>query len=261
MNSGPDQNFPPAVPSSESLQTKHYERIAAEYDNHYKDSYSQKYIRRFIIEPMFSGIELNDKSVLESMCGGGQVTEFLFEKNARVTGLDISPQQTTNYKRRHRRANVVCGSILNSGIKSESFDVVAVVGGIHHMPPHINESIQEIHRVLKPGGYFCFAEPHSETLAESFRRAWYKHDSLFAENEAAININALHDGFKEQFDFKHECFLGNFGYLFVLNSMIFRIPLKLKPLYSPSLMAAEGILNKLLGKPFSCYVVAQWQKR
>lgn len=261
MTSEQDQNFLPVVSTSETLQKEHYERIAAEYDNHYNDLHSQKYIRRFIIEPMFAGIELNNKSVLEGMCGGGQVTEFLLEKNARVTGLDISPQQTVNYKRRHGKADVVCGSVLNSGIESESFDVVAVVGGIHHMPPHINESIHEIHRVLKPGGRFCFAEPHSETLAESFRRAWYKRDSLFAENEAAININELHKDFQEHFNFGDEYYLGNAGYLFILNSMVFRIPLKLKPIYSPVLMATEAVLNKLLGKPFSCYVIAQWQKK
>ncbi len=113
-------------------------------------------------------------------------------KNADVTGLDISLQQTENFKRRHKGAIVLCDSILDSGIADESFDVVAVVGGIHHMPPHVDESILEIHRILKPGGYFCFMEPHSESLAEIFRRAWYKRDSLFAENEAVINISKLH---------------------------------------------------------------------
>lgn len=261
MISEQDQNFSPVIPSSETLQKEHYDRIGAEYDSHYNDSYSQKYMRRFVFEPMFAGVELNNKFVLEAMCGGGQITEYLLNKNAKVTGLDISPQQTTNFKRRHSQADVLCGSILNSGIESESFDVVAVIGGIHHMPPHTNESISEIHRVLKPGGYFCFMEPHSETLAESFRRAWYKRDSLFAENEAAINMNNLHKDFQEHFDFKHEHYLGNFGYLFVLNSMVFRIPLKLKPLYSPSFIATEVVLNKILGKAFSCFVVAQWQKK
>lgn len=261
MISEQEQVFSPAIPDSETLQKEHYDRIGAEYDNHYNDLYSQKYMRRFVFEPMFAGVEVNDKSVLEAMCGGGQLTEYLLNKNAKVTGLDISPQQTINFKRRHKKADVVCGSILNSGIESESFDVVAVIGGIHHMPPYTNESIQEIYRVLKPGGYFCFMEPHSRTLAESFRRAWYKRDSLFAENEAAIDMNDLHKDFSEHFDFRHEHYLGNFGYLFVLNSMVFRIPLKLKRVYSPAFIAAEAVLNKILGKPFSCFVVAQWQKK
>jgi len=261
MTSEQDTSFTAEISDTENLQKEHYERIAAEYDNHYNDKFSQKYMRRFVFEPMFAGLDLENKSVLEAMCGGGQITQYLLSKNAKVTGLDISPQQTLNFKRRHKQVDVVCGSILNSGIESESFDAVGVVGGLHHMPPHTDESIREIHRVLKPGGHFCFMEPHSETLAESMRKAWYKRDSLFADNEAAINMKELNRNFADIFDFNHEYFLGNFGYLFVLNSMVFRVPLKLKPVYSPSFIALESVLNKILGKPFSCFVVAQWRKK
>ena len=255
------QASPSIIPNTEILQKQHYERIAAEYDIHYNDAHSQNYMQRFVFEPMFEGIDVNGKTVLEAMCGGGQTTKYLLNKNARVTGLDISPRQTSHFKNRHREVDVICGSILNSGIASESFDIVSVVGGIHHMPPYTRESIAEIYRILKPGGHFCFMEPHSESVAESFRRAWYKRDSLFAENEAAINMSELRQDFKDCFNFKHEYYLGNFGYLLILNSMVFRIPLKFKSVYSPSLMKTEAVLNKVFGKPLSCFVVAQWQKK
>lgn len=255
------QNFTTPIPNTETIQKLHYERIAKDYDVHYNDEYSQRYMKKFVFDPMFKGIDVKNKSVLEAMCGGGQTTKYLLERQAKVTGLDISPQQTSNFKRRHQSADVLCGSILNSGVESESFDVVTVVGGIHHMPPHTNESILEIHRMLKPGGYFCFMEPHSESVAEGFRRAWYKRDSLFAENEAAVNMSEMHSNFERHFDFNHEHYLGNVGYLLVLNSMVFRVPIKLKPLYSPMLTSTETLLNKILGKPFSCFVVAQWQKK
>ena len=261
MISEQDQNFPPLIPNSETLQKEHYERIAADYDTHYNDLYSQNYMRRFVFEPMFEGLELNNQSVLEAMCGGGQATPFLLSNGARVTGLDISPQQTMNFKRRHQKADILCGSILNAGIASESFDTIAVIGGIHHMPPFCNESILEIHRILKPGGHFCFMEPHNESFAERFRQEWYKRDPLFAKNEAAINMTGLHETFKDYFSFKHEHYLGNFGYLFVLNSMVFRIPPKFKSIYSPTIILTEAVFNKILGKPFSCFVVAQWQKK
>jgi SAM-dependent methyltransferase len=247
MISNQIQVAPSIIANTEILQKQHYERIAADYDAHYNDVFSQKYMEKFVFEPMFEGIDIKDKSVLEAMCGGGQTTKYLLNKNARVTGLDISPQQTDHFKNRHQEADVICGSILHSGIESESFDIVSVVGGIHHMPPYTRESVAEIYRILKPGGYFCFMEPHSESVAESFRRAWY--------------MSELRADFKYHFDFKHEHYLGNFGYLLVLNSMVFRIPLKLKPVYSPSLMATEAVLNKVFGKPLSCFVVAQWQKK
>jgi SAM-dependent methyltransferase len=257
-----ESELTPAIPANtESLQKQHYERIGADYDVHYNDAYSQKYMRRFVFEPMFEGLNVENQMVLEAMCGGGQTTKYLLEHKAKVVGLDISPQQTTNFKRRHQQADVLCGSILSSGIESESFDMVTVIGGIHHLPPHTKESILEIHRVLKPGGHFCFMEPHSESFAERFRKAWYKRDSLFAENEAAINMSELHQHFSNHFTFKREHYLGNFAYLLVLNSMVFRVPINIKPYYSPFLISAEGVFNKILGKPFSCFVVAQWQKK
>ncbi len=186
----------------ESIQKEQYERISPEYDIHYNDAYSQKYMRRFVFEPMFAGIDLNNKSVLEAMCGGGQSAKYLLDKNACVTGIDISPQQIANFKQRHPRALTICASILNSGIESESFAVVSVIGGIHHMPPYTTKTILEIHRILEPGGYFCFMEPHRESVLETFRKAWYKRDNLFAENEEAVDMSELRSEFNDYFKFK-----------------------------------------------------------
>ena len=44
--------------------------------------------------------------------------------------------------------------------RTTSFDCVAVVGGLHHIHPNVKAAVREIHRVLKPGGHFCFMEPH-----------------------------------------------------------------------------------------------------
>lgn len=247
--------------SSELLQHAHYERISHDYDAHYNDAYSQRYMNRFVFEAMFKDIDLTDLDVLEAMCGGGQTTEYLLDRRAFVTGLDISPQQTDHFARRHPRATTITASMLNSGLEDSSFDLVSIVGGIHHMPPNVDEAITEVHRILKPGGYFCFMEPHSEAVVDRVRREWYKRDPLFAENEEAINMSELHEKFADRFEFKSEHYRGNLGYLFVLNSMVFRVPLFLKPLYSPAMMAAESFFNRIGGKSFSCFVVAQWRKK
>jgi hypothetical protein len=43
-------------------------------------------------------------------------------------------------------------------------------------------------------------------------------------------------------------------------SMVFRIPVRLKPLYTPIVMVGESFINKFLGKSLSCFVVCQWRK-
>jgi SAM-dependent methyltransferase len=165
-----------------------------------------------------------------------------------------------SFKKNWPDATPVCGSILETGLPDNYFDCVAVIGGLHHLHPDLNEAVHEIHRTLKPGGYLCFAEPHSQALPDIVRAHWYKHDSLFAKNEASIDVQQLKDDFSKHFSFKTESYHGNVAYLLVLNSMVFRMPLSLKRIYSPALLAVESVIERMQGRLMSCFVVSQWQK-
>ena len=247
--------------NSEEIQQAHYDRIAQEYDAHYNDACSQEYRIRFQYETAFAGIDLTGKRVLEAMCGSGHTTQYLLSRGAAVTGLDISPREITSFRQRWPDCEGICASALDSGSDNDSFDCVVVSGGLHHVHPHLSRVVREIHRILKPGGYFCFIEPHSGSLPDTVRKIWYKHDSLFAENEAAIDVAALKAEFASAFNFNFETYLGNVGHLLVLNSMVFRIPLSLKPIYTPLVIRMESVLNRVLGPSLSCNVIAQWQKK
>jgi len=247
--------------ASEQLQRAHYNRIAADYDAHYGDAYSAEYRSEFIYRPMFEGIELKGLNVLDAMCGSGQTTEFLLNAEAKVTGLDISNEVITSFAARWNGCKSVERSLLDSRLPSESFDCVAVVGGLHHIQPNVAEAITEVHRLLKPGGYFCFMEPHQGSFPDLIRRFWYKHDHYFSDNEEAINLAHLEDLFESKFTFRKTEYKGNLAFLFVLNSLIFRIPLRLKQFYSSTLIQLESSINRLQGKQTSCFVVAQWQRK
>ena len=242
------------------MQRAHYDRIAEQYQDHYGDFYSRQYRLKFINEPLFQGINLQDKDVLEAMCGGGFTTEYLLSKGARVTGLDISNEEMDAFKRRWPECHGTCASVLDSGLPSNRFDCIAVIGGLHHLHPNLGEALHEIHRTLKPGGYLCFAEPHKQSLPDIFRSFWYKHDRLFANNEASIDLPRLKKDFAKHFNFETELYRGNIAYLLVLNSMVFRIPWALKRLYSPALLQVEALAESFQGRFLSCFVACQWQK-
>lgn len=246
---------------SEQQQELHYATIAAEYEVHYSDASSRDYRWRFIYEPMFAGIELSGKTVLDAMCGSGQTTEYLLAQEATVTGLDISGEAIETFQSRWPGAQGLRRSLFNSNLPASSFDCVAIVGGLHHIHPHVSEGLNELHRLLKPGGYFSFMEPHTGSLPDVVRRFWYKYDRLFADNEAAIDLRGLEDEFADKFTFRSVKYQGNVAFLLVLNSLVFRIPAAWKPAYSRPLMALEGAINRVQGKRSSCFVVAQWQKR
>jgi len=251
----------PAFQPSELLQQNHYDRIADQYEAHYGDAYSLEYRERFIYGRMFEGIKLSGMNVLDAMCGSGETTEYLLTRHARITGLDISKKVIESFNARWSNCKAVCRSLLDSELPSDSFDCVVIVGGLHHIQPNVSDAVKEIYRVLKPGGYFCFMEPHSGSLPDLVRRFWYKHDHFFSDNELAIDTVSLEREFTSQFNFNRVNYLGNLAFLLVLNSLIFRIPLRAKRLYSPLLLRLEALINKLQGKTTSCYVVAQWQKK
>ena len=201
---------------SEQLQRDHYDEIAAEYEAHYSDACSLDYRRQFIYRPMFQGLNLRGMKVLDAMCGSGQTTEYLLESKADVTGLDISDVVVDSFKTRWSGCEALCRSLLDSGVPDASFDCVVIVGGLHHIHPHVSRAVKEIHRILKPGGYFCFMEPHSGSFPDVIRKFWYKHDRFFSENEAAIDIGSLEKEFVADFAFKRVEYLGNLGFLLVL---------------------------------------------
>ena len=103
-------------------------------------------------------------------------------------------------------------------------------------------------------------EPHSGSIPDIVRRWWYKVDHYFSENEAAVSLGALEKEFAGSFSFGKTKYSGNLAFLLVLNSLIFRIPLRAKPAYSPAVMACEAAIGKLQGKLTSCFAVGQWRK-
>src|SRR5690606_6885651 len=110
-------------------------------------------------------------------------TSALIDRGARVIGLDISEVETSEFARRWPGQTACCASILETGIASSSVDCVVVVGGLHHVQPRVPEAIIEIHRILRPGGHFCFVEPHTGSLPDLVRRIWYRRDGYFGANE------------------------------------------------------------------------------
>ena len=245
----------------EGQQREHYDRIIAEYDRHYGDETSREYRRVFIYEPMFHGIELRGTHVLEAMCGSGQVTEFLINRGAHVTGLDISCEAIATFRDRWPNCAAICASLLDAALPEGAFDAVVVIGGLHHLHPHVDQAIQKIERTLRPGGSFCFVEPHRGSLLDWARRLWYRLDRrMFVDGEAAIDLRSLREAHRSRFAFEREVYFGGAAYFFTLNSMVLRIPVCLKSLYAPACMRLESMLSGIQGKFLSAGVIGVWRK-
>ena len=138
---------------------------------------------------------------------------------------------------------------------------MCICGGLHHVHPYFKESITEIFRILKPGGILCFYEPQTQTLLESLRRFWYRHDTEFNSNEAAINIDRFIADFDQEFEVISQHYVGTIAHFFVLNSKIFRIPYWIKWVYAPLFIFLEWVINFLPSKYIASNAIVQVKKR
>jgi SAM-dependent methyltransferase len=248
--------------SSASLQREHYQKHFFEkYEQHYDDPCSQRYRNEFIHEPLFAEDPLAGADVLEAMCGSGETTSYLMSRGARVTGLDLSEAAIASFSKRWPKMRGVCASITESGLPDASFDAAVVIGGLHHLHPNVEDGIREVGRILRPGGRFYFVEPHVGSLPDLARKFWYARDAYFASNEASIDVDELQQSVADIFAVDRAFHFGTFGWLLVLNSMIFRIPVGLKPLYTRPAIALERVLGPITTKALSCQAACVWVKR
>jgi len=97
--------------------------------------------------------------VLEIGCGTGLFTRKVHDfTNANITAIDISEELLEIAKSKSNVAKYIIGDAMNLSFDDNSFDVVFGSSVLHHL--EMERAMNEIFRVLKPGGRIIFAEPN-----------------------------------------------------------------------------------------------------
>ena len=247
--------------NSESKQESHYNDIAKEYADHYADVTAKNYRDLFIYNRMFGGIQLENMDVLDAMCGMGTTSQYLVNKKAKVTGIDISEELLKISKKNVPAAQYVKGSVLDMPFENEQFDIVSIVGGLHHLHPKMNEGINEILRVLKPNGLLICMEPPKESFLDRLRQAWYKMDDYFEDNEESINLTEIQNEFSNSLDVAYRYYGGGPAYFLICNSLITRVPLWFKKVIAQPLFLIDRFVEFFITPKTSAYVVFRLKKK
>lgn len=144
---------------------------------------------RFILQHLG---DLAGKSLLDLGCGAGENSVYFAQKGARCVAADYSPKMVdVALKLAARHGVIIEGCTANATalpFADHTFDLVYAANLLHHLPdPKL--AIQEMHRVLKPGGKLCFWDPlkHNPVINVYRRIA----TAVRTEDETPLDINII----------------------------------------------------------------------
>jgi len=111
------------------------------------------------------GLQINPETqVLDLCCGSGQATKFLVNSSNNITGLDVSLVSLERARTNVPQASYVEAAAEEMPFPAHQFDVVHTSAALHEMKPsQLQDIINEVYRVLKPGGVFALVDFHKPT--------------------------------------------------------------------------------------------------
>lgn len=129
-----------------------YDHIA----NQFSDTRHEAWPEFGSLRALKSAEDAEPVKLLDIGCANGRLLNYILKHIPAMhyTGLDLSRQLLTVAKKNYPEYDFVHGSILKLPFNNESFDVVACVATLQHVPSltYRQQAIRELVRVLKPGG-------------------------------------------------------------------------------------------------------------
>lgn len=250
-----------------NAQKKHFESIHEEYVADYDDRFSSYYKEKIIYS--YLAREINQKfptpvRVLEIACGSGAnlkaLSNFLNSRN-KYHGVDISQFAIDDFTKNHGANSGFCADFTGTDLRLpwNDFDVILVIGGVHHMVNHLEKVFLNIRCHLKPTGLAIFVEPN-KLFMNRIRRWWYRRDHFFDDsNEEAISHDDLANSFSHILKPVSVRYFGGLGFFVILQSMILRVPPRLKLVLFKPLTIVDKVLTAALPKRLLPAFVAIWQ--
>lgn len=110
--------------------------------------------------------------LLEVGCGDGDFLELAETQNWEVTGIEYSPAACDRARQRLKRGEVHQGELQPGLLAADQFDLCVLSDVLEHVRSP-QQFLQEIHRVLKPGGTLFIATPSTDSWsARLLRQNW-----------------------------------------------------------------------------------------
>jgi len=155
--------------------------------------------------------------VLDDGCGTGAFLEFVRRRRTQVeryVGIDVSRGMLSHAQRRLKAAGgdplLVQADACRLPFAENTFDVVYARGMLHHLPDPAR-GMQEIRRVLKPGGVAVVLDPN-ETLLSRLPRYLARRTDHFDDDHKSFRASELERLVKDALTLGETRFYGYVAY-------------------------------------------------
>ncbi|KQO10365.1 SAM-dependent methyltransferase [Agreia sp. Leaf244] len=116
-------------------------------------------------------------AAIDAGCGPGHWTDFLARRGVDIRGIDLTPAFVEHARRRYPELRFATGSVDALDASDASLGgVLAWYSLIHHAPDAIGSALDEIARVLRPGGLLLIGffvgpavEPFEHAVTTAYR--------------------------------------------------------------------------------------------
>ncbi len=245
-----------------SRQKQHYTEIHDAYEAHYYDASSMKYRSRFIYDWLFDHINLSNASVADLACGSGYNSMAVMERfsGVRTVGFDISEPACASYQRMTGNPAYPIDLTRPTGM-TEQFDGAIVVGGLHHCIADLGQTLRNIATMVKPSGHLLMMEPSADFALNVVRDKWYATDKYFdAPTEQALSHDAILKQAAPYFEGEAVRYFGGLAYFLILNSLVMRVPLSVKPMLWPIVKPVEVAFGNIPWSGMYPCFLAKWKR-
>ncbi len=139
------------------LTASQYDAMAAPYAACNRVNAANAYYERPATKAMLG--EVRGARLLEIGCGAGELTDFLVSAGARVTAVDVSAGMLALAREKLGAKAELLQADLHDGLfflADGEVDLVVASLVLHYLEDW-GPVLDEVHRVLRPGGHFVFS--------------------------------------------------------------------------------------------------------
>jgi SAM-dependent methyltransferase len=250
-------------------QREHFNSIAEKYRVGREDV-NHKTIKSIIWDRAGSVIKNHlpdDFSMLEAMCGyaeGYGIISDTIGTPCDYLGFDYSDDIVSSKAIIKTGLNVIHADATQFMPENNKYDLILLIGGLHHVPDFASDVVKRLSTGLKHGGIFVNLEPtHANPLYKWIRNRIYKNNEIFdVETERSFELEELKSFFlKAELTESSIQNVGLSAYTLFYNPYAFPLLNKGNPTFVKIMAAIDKLFwTNRIGRFFSFATLSIWKK-